>query len=72
MTIEINNKRKLFISQTYYNNSINVATYDDNNEFESEYSIPAGDFVMLLNLYRYLKDNDIRNDFINPNGKEVE
>ena len=72
MTIEINNKRKLFISQTYYNNSINVATYDDNNEFESEYSIPASDFVMLLNLYRYLKDNDIRNDFINPNGKEVE
>jgi hypothetical protein len=27
---------------------------------------------MLLNLYRYIKDNDIQNDFINPNGANKE
>ena len=31
-------------------------------------TIPAGDMVMLYNFYRYIKDNDIKNDFINPNG----
>ena len=31
-------------------------------------TIPNGDMVMLYNLYRYIKDNDIQNDFINPNG----
>ena len=35
-------------------------------------TIPAGDMVMLLNLYQYIKDNDIQNDFINPNGKNKE
>lgn len=31
--------------------------------------IPPGDMVMLINYYRYIKENDIQNDFINPNGK---
>lgn len=34
--------------------------------------IPAGDMVMLLNLYRHIKDNDIQNDFINPHGKNTD
>jgi hypothetical protein len=34
--------------------------------------IPNGDMVMLINLYRYIKDNDIQNEFINPNGKNHE
>ena len=28
--------------------------------------------VMLINLYRYVINNDIQNDFINPNGKNKE
>ena len=32
-------------------------------------TIPAGDMVMLVNLYKHIKENDIQNDFINPNGK---
>jgi len=35
-------------------------------------TIPNGDMVMLYNLYRYIKDNDIQNDFINPNGANKE
>ena len=34
--------------------------------------IPPGDFVMLVNLYKHIKYNDIRNDFINPYGKNKE
>ena len=34
--------------------------------------IDPGDFVQLLNLYRYIKDNDIQNDWINPHGKNKE
>ena len=40
----------------------------DNAASKTEY-IPAGDMVMLINFYRYIKDNDIQNDFINYNGK---
>jgi len=36
---------------------------------EEHYQIPAGDFIMLLNYYRYIKDKNIYCDFINPNGK---
>ena len=32
-------------------------------------TIDAGDMVQLLNLYRYIKDNDVQNDWINPHGK---
>ena len=31
--------------------------------------IPPGDVIMLLNYYRYMKDNDYQCDFINPHGK---
>lgn len=30
--------------------------------------ISEGDFVMLMNYYRNIKDYDIQDDFINPNG----
>ena len=33
--------------------------------------ISAGDMVMLMNWYRYVKDNDIQDDFINPGGKNT-
>ena len=36
--------------------------------YENIMRIKPSDFVMLLNLYTYIKRNDIRNDFINPNG----
>ena len=31
--------------------------------------IDEGDFVMLMNYYRYIKDYDIKDDFINLDGK---
>lgn len=35
-------------------------------------SIPPNDFVMLLNYYKYVKENDIQNDFINYCGANDE
>lgn len=34
--------------------------------------IPAGDMIMLFNYYRYIKNNNIQNDFINPTGTNKE
>lgn len=31
--------------------------------------ISQEDFINLLEYYRYIKENDIHDDFINPNGK---
>ena len=58
-----NNGRTLYLHQYAPDGNV-IVTGADN-----AYVIPNGDFVMLLNLYRYVKDGDIQNDFINPNGK---
>lgn len=63
--ITVNNGRTLEISQDEDREIVLIAT-EDRKE-----GIPEGDFVMLLNYYRYVIDNDIRCDFINPNGKEA-
>ncbi len=31
--------------------------------------IPTEDFLNLLKYYQYIKENDIQDDFINPEGK---
>lgn len=65
----VNNEGKLTLSQEKPDAPVLV----DTNEYPS-YNIPAGDMVMLLNYYRFIKDHDIQCDFINPHGtplKEV-
>lgn len=34
--------------------------------------IPAGDMLMLISFYQYVKSNDIQNDYINPYGRNKE
>ncbi len=68
---KVNNGGRIFISQEHFDGDVTVTHYD--GEIADEvYHIKNGDFVMLLNFYRYIKDYDIQHDFINPNGKEVE
>ena len=69
--LEVNNGQTLFLDQTSADGDTILSRYDG-DKMEYERSIPAGDMVMLLNLYRYIKDNDIMNEFINPNGKNKE
>ncbi len=66
ITFNINNNRKLTIAQSVHDGNV---TLTRGNVMET---ITAEDFVMLLNLYSYIKDNDIQNDFINPHGKNTE
>ena len=64
ISFDVNNGEKLEVCQTKHNGNVGV------NIGESEkYNISAGDFVMLLNFYKYVKDNDMQNDFLNYYGK---
>lgn len=71
MTFEVNNDREMVISQPCQYGDVEVWT-GKGMQTDNIYDIPAGDFVMLLNYYRYVKDNNIQNDFINPDGKNKE
>lgn len=54
--IEVNNRRCIEMTQIH-NGSIVVKTKDSEGIVDDEYIIDEGDFVMLLNYYRYQKDN---------------
>lgn len=69
--IEINNGRTMRISQTESDKirrGIGIETYDETGILEERELISEGDFVMLINYYRYIKENDIKDDFINRTG----
>lgn len=65
LTYEVNNGGQLELIQRGHDGTVLIS---DDSMSKTEF-IPAGDMVMLVNFYRYIKDNDIQNDFINPNGK---
>lgn len=69
--VEINNNRKLRVSQTESDKirgGIGLEHIDEIGNIERRDLIDEGDFVMLMNYYSYIKDNDIRDDFINRHG----
>lgn len=65
LTYDVNNGGALELIQRGHDGTVLIA---DDSMSKTEF-IPASDMVMLVNLYRYIKDNDIQNDFINPAGK---
>jgi hypothetical protein len=69
--LEVNNGQTLFLTQVSKDGDTILDRWDG-DKMEYERTIPAGDMVMLLNLYRYVKDNDIYDSFINPEGKNKE
>ena len=71
LEIPVNNNQTLFLTQIDKDGTVNLWKYDG-DKTSTDRVIPGGDVVMLLNLYRYIKDNDIQNDFINPYGKNKE
>ena len=71
ISFDINNGRLLVLKQEHHDGRVTVERLEPHYGKES-YSISNGDFVMLLNLYKHIKDNDIQNDFINPNGRHNE
>lgn len=73
ISFDVNNRQLITLSQEEHDGSVEVKVLSLINlkgDENDKYYISNGDFVMLLNYYKYIKDNDIQCDFINPNGKE--
>lgn len=76
-TFEVNNQRTLVFEQDMHNGPVFVYTMnadgtEDNSGPYARKAIPAGQFVMLHNLYVHIILNNIQNDFINPYGLNKE
>ena len=70
--VEINNEERLRVSQTEADKArcgIALESIDHKGQVYRRDLIDEGDFVMLMNYYIYVKDNDIKDDFINLEGK---
>lgn len=70
ITFDINNKQEILLTQANHDESVNVYTIDSKGNQTNHYEISNGDFVMLLNYYKQVKERNIRCMYINPNGKE--
>lgn len=69
--VKINNNGTLRVRQTETDkirNGIALEHIDDKGDVYRRDLINEGDFVMLMNYYCYVVDNDYKDDFINPNG----
>lgn len=71
IALKLNNARLMNIMQNEVDGDVKVKVLTD-KAYEEFCDIPSGDMVMLMNLYKYVKENDIQNDFINPCGKNHE
>lgn len=68
LTYNVNNGGSLSIAQRGHDGGVLVT----NDDCTLELYIPPQDMVMLINFYKYVKDNDIQHDFINYHGKNRE
>lgn len=76
ISFNTNNQRTMQLIQRQHDGSTLIVVKDARGYGEpindNEAFISAGDFVMLINYYRYIKSHDYRHDFINPNGTNTE
>lgn len=68
ITFKVNNGDILTFAQEQHDGPVSLYHF---NPAQASI-IPAGDMVMLANLYRYVKRYDIADSFINPAGQNVE
>lgn len=69
ISFDVNNCDTLELVQREHDGTCLIVN-SDHDIPDNEAFISAGDMVMLLNFYRYVKRHDIQNDFINPSGKK--
>ncbi len=77
ISFDVNNGGKMKLIQRRHDGTCLISTEDSKgfptgNLTDDMAYISNGDMVMLLNYWIYVKENDIQNDFINPNGKNKE
>ncbi len=61
MIFKVNNGRRLEVFQDREDDKVYLITRDSHGEEESHEIIQPGDFVMMLNWYRYQKENGNEN-----------
>lgn len=69
LSFKVNNNGILNMIQHEIDGTVVVKRLEKDKSYKQVGEIPAGDMVMLINLYNYIMENDIQNDFINPYGK---
>ncbi len=69
LTFFVNNNGTMEISQDKPDDDIILRTFHNAADYDTKVVIPPAHIVMLMNFYRYVKENDIYNEFINPNGQ---
>lgn len=69
LSFKTNNNGIMNMIQHELDGKIVVKRLEKDKGYKTITSIPAGDMVMLVNMYKYVKENNILNAFINPNGK---
>ena len=69
ISFNINNGGKVVLTQSKHDKNVIVKSIDNKDKVYDNYTINNGDYIMLLNYYKWIKDNDIQCDFINCNGK---
>ena len=72
LSFKTNNNGILNMIQHEIDGKVIVKRLEKDKDYKTITSIPAGDMVMLINMYKYIKENNIQNAFINPNGKIIE
>lgn len=76
ISFDVNNGRTLKLVQRQHDGSTLIMVEDSCGNCESindeEALISPGDFVMLINYFRYIKSHDYRHDFINSSGTNTE
>lgn len=61
MKFEVNNGRTIEVFQARDDGPVYVTRYDSKGQKESSDIISAGDFITMLNWYRYQKENGNEN-----------
>ena len=69
LSFKTNNNGILNMIQNEIDGKVIVKRLEKDRGYKTITTISTGDMVMLVNMYKYIKENDIQNDFINPHGK---
>lgn len=72
LSFKTNNGGILNMMQLEIDGKVIVKRLEKDKGYKTITTIPAGDMVMLVNMYKYIKENNIQNAFINPDGKITE
>lgn len=57
ISFDVNNGRIMALNQMEHDGNVHVGTYSENDG--KEFIISPGDFVMLMNYYRWQKENGL-------------